>query len=231
MLLNALPETDRAQLLSQLTPVEFAANQTLVLPDSASPHSYFIERGFVSAIIRVADTSMDVGLIGPEGMVGVPTLLGSEVTPYLIVVRQPVRALGIGIGALQTLMRRSMPLNDLVIRYVQAATAQVIYNSFASAHSHVGARVARWLLMAHDRSDGDTVGVTHTNLSTSVGVQRSGVTYALQDFESVQAIRTARGSVTIVDREKLKAVAGPAYGPAEAAYRALIPPLLSDPTP
>lgn len=227
MLLNVLPEADRAQLMAHLTPVAFAANQRLLLPDPGSPRSYFIERGFVSAIIRVAETSMDVGMIGREGMVGVPTLLGSEVAPYLIVAREPVSALSIGIGDLQTLMRQSLPLNDLVIRYVQAATAQVIYNSFASAHSHVGARVARWLLMAHDRSDGDVIGVTHANLSASVGVQRSGVTHALQDFESMRAIKAARASVTIVAREKLEAVAGPAYGPAEAAYRTLIPASLS----
>lgn len=223
VLLRALPAEEFGRLRPLLTSTAFPVGHELEMPGSSAPSTYFIESGFVSAIIRAGSVRMDVGLIGREGMIGVPTLLGSDVSPYAVVVRHPLTALRVGVPDLQAAMRDSRAFGDLVIRYVQAATAQVMYNSLASAHLNVPARVARWLLMAHDRSGGDAITVTHAILSASVGVQRSGVTLALQDFERMKALRTARGSITITSRERLMAVVGPAYGPAEAAYRYLIP--------
>lgn len=223
VLLRALSAEELARLRPFLTSATFPVGHELAMPSASAPSTYFIESGYVSAIIQAGSVRMDVGLIGREGMIGVPTLLGSDVSPYAVVVRHPLTALRVGISDLQAVMRDSRAFGDLVIRYVQAATAQVMYNALASAHLNVPARVARWLLMADDRSGGDAITVTHAILSASVGVQRSGVTLALRDFERMNAIRTARGSITITSREQLMALVGPAYGPAEAAYRYLIP--------
>lgn len=228
LFLRALAPEDHERLKPLLQPVVFPVGHELAMPSANAPSTYFIERGFVSAIIRAGDIRMDVGLIGREGMVGVPTLLGSDVSPYTVIVRHPVTALCVGVPELQDALRDSRAFSDLVIRYVQAATAQVMYNALASAHLTVAARVARWLLMAHDRSENDEITVTHKVLSTSVGVQRSGVTLALQDFESAGALKTARSSIRITSREWLLSLVGPAYGPAEAAYRYLIPAPTSD---
>ena len=104
---------------------------------------------------------------------------------------------------------------------MQAGVAQLAHTAFANAQLNIPQRLARWILMAHDRIDGDTLQITHGVLSDALGVRRPGVTLALHELEGEQAIRSRPRALTILDREKLESRCHGSYGPAERAYQAL----------
>jgi CRP-like cAMP-binding protein len=118
----------------------------------------------------------------------------------------------------------SVTLRELLLRYVQTLLIQTAQSAVANARYQIEARLARWLLMCHDRVEGDEIALTHEFMAMMIGAQRSGVTVALHILEGAAMIRSKRGRVIILDREKLEDLAGDSYGPAEAEYRRLIAP-------
>lgn len=139
-------------------------------------------------------------------------------------IRHSGQACGVEIDTLRKIMTTHRPIGALMPRYVQAGAAQIIDSSFAKGHLTVPGRLARWLLMAHDRIDGDTLTLTHETLAAALGSKRPGITTALHQLEGDVALRSKRNEITIRDRDKLAAAAGPAYGPAERADASLIGP-------
>jgi CRP-like cAMP-binding protein len=125
------------------------------------------------------------------------------------------------IAAIET----SATLRQVMLRYVKTLLVQVGQCAVANARELLEARLARWLLMCHDRVDGDEIAVTHKFLSVMIAAQRSGVTLALHILEGAGTIRSRRGIVVIQDRGKLEEMAGSSYGVDEAEYRRLIGPL------
>jgi hypothetical protein len=131
-------------------------------------------------------------------------------------------------------MEQSSPLRALLKRYVQTFIVQLAHGivchvhhqvEVCHVHHQVEARVARWLLMCHDRIDGDEIMLTHDFISMMVGAQRTSITVSLHILEGVGMIRAQRARVTITDRAKLEDIAGEAYGLPEAEYRRLLGPL------
>ena len=220
-LLCALAPDDLDAVRPHLTPVELPSGLTVSLPGPG--HAiYFIETGFLSIILPVGSLDTEVGIVGREGMLGVPAALGSDTMPYRAVVRHGGHALSISVDAFRRVAATRPAIGALVLRFVQAEIAQLAYTSFANAYLSVPGRLARWLLMAHDRIDGETLALTHDVLSFGLGVQRPRVTVSLHDLEGGHMIRSDRGKLTIRDRSKLEAFVGDCYGPAEAAYALLI---------
>lgn len=220
-LLRSLAPDDLDALRFHLTPVELPSGTNVTLPGPG--HAiHFIETGFLSIILPVGSLDTEMGLVGREGMLGVPAALGSDTTPYRAIVRHPGRALCVPIDTFRRIAAARPAIGGLVLRFVQAEIAQLAYTSFANAYLSVPGRLARWLLMAHDRIDGETLTLTHDVLSFGLGVQRPRVTVSLHDLEGGQMIRSDRGKLTIRDRSKLEAFVGDCYGPAEAAYAQLI---------
>jgi len=113
-------------------------------------------------------------------------------------------------------------LHRHLLRFVQAFTVQVAQTALSNGSYTLEERLARWLLMCHDRVDGDVLSTTHEFLSIMLGVRRPGVTEALHILEGAHVIRAERGLVTVLDRAKLEQVAGESYGVAEAEYARLM---------
>ena len=113
----------------------------------------------------------------------------------------------------------------MLLRFVHIFMSQTAHTALVNGRSIVVERLARWLLMCQDRIDGDEVTITHDFLSTMLGVRRSSVTDALHLLESNQLIKAERGRIKILNREKLEATAGSAYGVPEAEFRRLLGPL------
>ena len=220
-LLRSLAPDDLEALRPHLTSVELPPGTTVSLPGPGQA-IHFIETGFLSIILPVGSVNTEMGLVGREGMLGVPAVLGSDVRPYAAMVRHRGSALRIPAEAFRHVAATRPSIGALVLRFVQAEIAQLAYTSFANAYLSVPGRLARWLLMAHDRIDGDTLTLTHDVLSFGLGVQRPRVTVSLHDLEGGHMIRSDRGKLTIRDRSKLEAFVGDSYGPAEAAYAQLI---------
>lgn len=222
-LLRTLSSDDLALLRPRLRRLELAAREVLVPCGAELERIYFVETGLVSVIMQGGTTRLEVGMIGPEGFVGASTvILGSRTSPYEHTVQIGGWALAIDLPDLHAAMERSESLRRHLFRFVQAELFQARQTAFVNASFGIETRLARWLLMCHDRVEGDELLLTHEVLALMLGAQRSGVTLAVQSLEGAGYIRARRGRITITDRDRLRAAAGGSYGPAEAAYRCLM---------
>ncbi|GEP04333.1 hypothetical protein MOX02_23710 [Methylobacterium oxalidis] len=149
-------------------------------------------------------------------------LLGSGTTPHEYFVQMAGEALRMEAQALCAAVERSPSLRRLLLRYVHTLMIQGAQTAYANAAINLEGRLARWLLMCHDRSDGDELVLTHEFLSMMLGVQRAGITLAIQNLEGAGRIRARRRRIQVLDREKLEALTNGSYGVPEAEYGRLI---------
>jgi len=223
-LLLALSDSDFALLQPHLKRVELHLRQTLVEPGQPIEHVYFLEGGICSIVAtEEGGQEVEAGLFGREGMSATAILLGSSTSPHRSVMQvNGNTALYLRAEQLQEACRASRSLHDLLLRFAHTLTVQAAETALANAHYTLSERLARWLLMCHDRIDGDDIGLTHEFMATMLGVRRSGVTVTLHTLEGLGAVRTRRSTVTIVDRRRLEEIAGASYGVAEGEYARLI---------
>ncbi|MFT8247157.1 Crp/Fnr family transcriptional regulator [Roseomonas sp. BN140053] len=212
-LLSALPADSLAQLWPQLTPVDLAFRQVLHLPEKPITAVYFLETAWVSMIATLEDgDAAEVGVIGYEGVAGIPVILGSDHDDLEAMVQCPGDALSIGTTALQEAMDADRVLRHLLLRYVLVHHGQVARTAACNGHHYTEQRLARWLLIAHDRSCGDDFPMTHELLGMMLAVRRAGVTVAAGSLQKAGLIRYERGRITITDRAGLENVSCECYG-------------------
>ncbi|MHC2021434.1 Crp/Fnr family transcriptional regulator [Methylobacterium sp. CM6247] len=222
-LLKAMSAEDFARLQTQLEPLDLPAGQSLTKPNARTDHLYFMEAGIASITAEGTNGRVEVGIIGCEGVVGAtPVLLGADRVPYDHFVQMPGSALRIRADVVSAAADESPSLRKLLLRYILTEMVQVRQTAFINATHEIEARLARWLLMCHDRTDGDELLLKHEFLSMMLGVRRSGVTLAMQHLEGAGRIRAKRGRVTVINRELLEEIADGAYGTPEAEYARLI---------
>jgi CRP-like cAMP-binding protein len=222
LLAMLLPEDFRL-LETQLEPVPLPLRSCLIEPNTPIEHVYFLEQGIASNVaVLPHGRRIEVAVIGREGLSGTPILLGTDRTPHECFIQVPGTGLRIGTDDLRRAVTASVSLQQHLLRYVQALTLQTAQTALANGCCKVEERLARWLLMCHDRVDGDGLSTTHEFLSVMLGVRRTGVTEMLKVFEDRGLISTQRGQVTVLDRVGLEGVAGDSYGVPEAEYSRLI---------
>jgi CRP-like cAMP-binding protein len=221
-LLASLSSEDFASLRPYLEPVSLDTRQVLIEPNTPIAHVYFPEAGMSSVTNNSSGGKIEVGVVGREGMVGLPIVLGIDRTPYEHFMQIGGHGWRIAVQELEEAMAQSSSLHRHLLRYVQASHVQVSETAFANANSDVEARLARWLLMCHDRVEDDDIPLTHEFIAMMLGVRRPGVTVALHVLEGMQVIRAKRGLITVLDREKLEELADEAYGLSETEYTRLM---------
>ena len=222
-LLRALTAEDFALLAPHLEPVVTQLREYFVTANEPVKDCYFPETGFVSVVTAHDGREIEVGLIGREGLVGaVPVMLEDDRSPYVSYVQMSGTVLGIPTPILLDAVERSRSLRRVLLRYVHTFMMQVAQTAYAQGTLGLESRLARWLLMCHDRVDGDELALTHEFLSIMLGVQRAGVTLALQNLEGAGRIKGRRKRILILDREPLKALTNGVYGVPEAEYQRLI---------
>jgi CRP-like cAMP-binding protein len=233
LLLRAISSDDLALLKPHLVRVELEREQTLVAANEPIKHVYFPEGGIASIVSDMEETGpTEVGLFGCEGMSGVSAILGSDVSPNKTFMQvDGATALCIELSQLRAAIAQSPTILAVFLKYVQTLLVQVTHSAVTNAHHRMEARLARWLLMCHDRVEGDDIPLTHRFMSMMITAQRSGVTVTLHILEGGGAIRSTRGMVTIRSRERLEEIAGEAYGAPEAEYSRLIAPFGRSSTP
>lgn len=217
-LLAAMSPSDFALLEPHLERVELKIREFLHRAGDKLTHVTFIEEGIVSTRAETEEGRFEVGMNGFEGVCGLGALLGVDTSTHSNMVQASGRGFNIPVAQLQTAMDQSRTLRALLPRYVHAYTVQVSQTAFANAGYDLEARLARWILMTHDRMEVDELSLTHEFLAAMLGTRRSGVTIAVQTLEGNGMIRAKRGRVTVLDRGKLKELAGEAYGLAEREY-------------
>lgn len=225
LLLNTLGEEVRNRLLAKMERIDLHRERVLAEIGQPIDTVYFPEGGVVSVIAHGDQVRTELGLIGLEGMVGVSALLGADRSPFKSFVQvNGATALQIEAGALRAAFEDSPKLRRMVLAYAHAFMVQLSFAIVSCAEPMMEARLARWLLMCHDRSPGDQIALTHEFMATMISAQRSGVTISLHSLEGAGMIRSTRGLVPILDRAKLEELAGTSYGQPEAEYRQLIAP-------
>jgi len=226
-LLGALSGEDLELLKPHLTRVNLAPRQVLVAPNEAIEHVYFPEGGIASIVSVMAQSGRtETGIFGREGVSATCLLLGTDRSPHETFVQvDGSTALRIDTDRYLAAVQQSESLRTMLLRYVQTVLVQAAQSTATNAHHRIEARLARWLLMCHDRIDGDEIALTHEFMGMMISAERSGVTITLHILEGAGMIRSTRGLVTIRDREKLEELAGDSYGVPEAEYRHLIGPL------
>jgi CRP-like cAMP-binding protein len=187
------------------------------------PSSMFLfPEGGIIATMAVDGVRTEVGMVGREGMVGLSTILGGSELFESIVQVDGATALAIPADVLMTQHARSPALRQLMSHYLLHSMLQLSFSIVSRSNQMMEARLARWLLMCHDRMPADEIPVTHEFLATMISAQRSGVTVTLHLLEGEGLIRANRGRITIRDRAGLELLAGTTYGRAEATYSEFI---------
>lgn len=229
ILLQSLSAVDYALIAPYLERVPLQFNDVVGRANAAVETICFPESGVVSFSDLLADgEQIGIGIIGCEGAVGWPVLLGCEIATHEATVAVGGAALRIANAPLQEACRGSPTLNALLLRFVQSFIVQLGRTIVSNLVDPVERRLARWLLMNHDRLGGDEIDLTHQQIGVMLGVRRASVTDSLHLLEGEGLIRARRGHIAIRDRARLRQRAGESYGFAEAEYSRLIAPFGRD---
>jgi CRP-like cAMP-binding protein len=223
-LLAALGEPDRAGLLAVSELVGLRLGQVLLRTDRRSTHAYFPLDAIVSLGIGAAgqDRCLQVALVGPEGMVGVPLLLDSTASSLRAIVVKPGAGWRVAAAALGEQLRASEALRRVMQRFVLVSLAQLAQAAWCTRYHRLEARLARWLLMTQDRAPREPLFATHEELAATLGVRRAGVTRAAASLQERHLIAYRRGVLTLLDRAGLQAAACDCYAADCASYARLL---------
>ena len=221
-ILSCLSTADCDLIKKHLEPVEMPRLFVVETANKPITHIYFPIDGIVSMVANgPRDQRIEVGIIGRDGVSGHAVILGNDRSPNSVFMQLAGSGFRIEVDHLRAAMLESRSLHHSLMAYVQAFAAQASHTALANGRATLDARLARWLLMAHDRTDGDRLALTHELLSIMLGVQRPGVTLALQKMEIDGNIEIQRSVIVIKDRQGLKKAAKGFYGVPEAEQERL----------
>lgn len=221
-LLRLLPEEAFELLAPYLEPVDLPVKYSLVRPRQPIEHVCFIESGLASTVAESADgKSLEIRHIGFEGFAGYPVILAVDRTPNNTFMQVSGQGIRISTEAFLPVFE-NQAARELLLRYVHTCDLQSSHSALAAAQYNMHQRLARWLLMCHDRLEERDLPLTHEFLALMLGVRRSGVTDELHILEGLRAIKATRGNVHILDRDLLIEIAGGCYGVPEEEYERLI---------
>jgi CRP-like cAMP-binding protein len=192
-----------------------------VLSDLGLPtrYVYFPTVGFISLVTAInGRPTLEVGMVGREGMLGVELVLGVEAAPLHAVVQGAGAALRIGRTEFSRELVRSSSLQSGLNRYIYVTMMQLAAAASCLRFHQIGPRLARWLLMTQDRAHSDTFHITHEFLAYMLGVRRVGITTAASTLQRDGLIRYRRGEIQVLNRRGLKAAACGCYAADRDAY-------------
>jgi CRP-like cAMP-binding protein len=211
-ILAALPKAEISRLAAHLAPLNMPKGKPLINPDEESTYAYFLETGLASVVIEMANgNTVETSVIGNEGLVGIPGVLGTKSSPTRTFIQIPGAGYRIKTARLQEEFERSGALRKLINRYVQAHLVQTAQTAACNRLHDIEQRLARWLLICHDRMESNTFTITHEFLGHMLGTPRSTVTLAAGILHKAGLLDYSRGKVDIRDREGLELAACECY--------------------
>jgi CRP-like cAMP-binding protein len=223
LLISQLSDHDLADLLPLLEPVELPRDFVLFHYNQPIEYYYFIEDGIGSMVAVSPDgRKVEAGLVGREGLAPVAAAFGTRSMRLECMMQVAGHGQRIDSDDLTALLVTARGVHALLLRFAHAQLIQTSYTNLSNATHRVDKRLARWILMCHDRVDGDEIALTHDFIAMMLGVRRSSVTETLPILEGHQLIRSERGLVIVRNRADLQRFAGDAYGIPEAEYEQLM---------
>lgn len=221
-ILNSLSRGDFSLLEPHLETIDLPLRKPLEKPNKRIEHIYFPESGFASVVANGSGSRIiEVGIAGREGMTGLAVVMGTDRTPHETFIQHQGAGQRITAAKLREGIAQSATLHRSFLLYAHAFGVQTAHTAMANGRSKIEERLARWLLMAHDRLDGDELVLTHEFLALMLGVRRPGVTAALSVLERDGLIGAHRRVISIIDRKRLEKRSNGAYGAPEAEFRRL----------
>jgi CRP-like cAMP-binding protein len=203
-ILASLPDADFRLLEPHFVSVQLKVPKQLEAPNKRIDQIYFIESGFASVVANGSGRPMEVGIIGREGMTGLSVLMGFDRPRNETYIQLTGTGLRIAVAQLRHAIGQSIALHRSLLRYGYAFHIQITQTLFANGRGAVEARLARWLLLAHDRAEGDELHLTHEFLGIMLGVRRASVTDTLRTLAKDDLVALKRSTITVLDRKALQ---------------------------
>jgi len=212
-LLDALPKIEYQRLLPGLEQVTLRFAEVLYEPGAGIQHVYFPNDSVVSLLAAVADRStLEVGIVGNEGVAGISVFMGVETSPYRAIVQGAGTAMRMKASVMREESEGAGPLRRLLLLYAHSLLTQASQSAACNRFHMVDARLARWLLMSGDRLGTDEFLLTQEFISDMLGVRREGVSRAAGVLQKSALINYSRGHIKILDRAGLEAASCACYG-------------------
>lgn len=212
-ILTELHDAEFARLMPLLEPVTLSAGERLVDAGEATRFVYFPENSIITSHADMQEgKSVEVGMVGLEGLAGLPALLGARPPAHSLSVAVAGSALRVRKDEFERELEKSDSLRQLLFAYAGEYLTQVAQRSACAVLHRLEQRFAVWLLLLADRLDTDTIEMTQERIAQHLGVRRAGITVVAGEMQSVGAISYMRGSLRIVDRQVLEMLACECYG-------------------
>jgi CRP-like cAMP-binding protein len=218
-ILAGLSPRQSKRLQSQLKPVSLTFGQVLYEPGNTIRYVYFPTNCLISLLTSVDKRrSLEVGMVGNEGMAGMPFILGMGVSGVRAIVQGAGGALQMAAGAFRVEFERNPALQEALYRYMYALMAQISQTAACNRFHEAEPRLARWLLMTRDRVMSDDFLLTHAFLAHMLGMRREGVTEAASALKRRKLIDYRRGEIQILNLKGLKAASCTCYQIVQTAF-------------
>jgi CRP-like cAMP-binding protein len=223
MLLAALPSVVRQRLTGDRAPIDLVVSEILSEAGDRIRHVYFPIDAFISLITPARGRGqLEIGLVGCEGMLGVPLLLGVNSSPLRAMVQGSGRAWRVDAAVLQQELATNADLRAALNRYLYVFLAQLMQTATCTRFHRIEARLARWLLMTRDRAHSEHFHITHEFLALMLGVRRVGVTSAASALQRRGTIRYRRGDISVLDVRGLERAACACYAIDKQIYARIL---------
>ena len=218
-LLDSLPCGERQRFIAGCESVDLAFAEVLYAVGGRLSHVYFPTGSFISLIMPIdASATLEVGMVGNEGVFGIPLALGADVSPVRAVVQGAGTALRMEAATFRRELARSPALQRKIDHYVLVQLSQLAQTAACTRFHVVETRLARWLLMTQDRAHANKFHVTQEFLGCMLGVRRVGITKAARALQTRNLIHYTRGDITVLDRRGLKAASCSCYQADQESY-------------
>jgi CRP-like cAMP-binding protein len=223
-LLADMDPEDLARIEPHLRHVDLPVTTDLEKAGQKVEYLYFLERGIASVVASNAKgRQIEIGLIGREGVTGFPILLGDSVSSHSTYMQIGGAGHKVPASVISDALKYSPRLREQLARFAHTLMIQTAHTALANGRANILERLSRWILMAHDRVEGNVLPITHVFLSLMLGVRRAGVTLALHELEGRKLIRATRGQITVLDRAGIEQMTNGFYGQPELEYARLHP--------
>lgn len=212
-LIAKLEDGERQRLLAECDPVDMIFGEILCEAGQSIEHVYFPLSGFISMVVTLNPHGpLEMGLVGNEGMLGATLTLGIDDAPMRAVVQGSGSALRIDRPGFQRAFGPGSALRCVLDRYLYVLMTQLTQNAACTVFHEIEPRLARWLLMTHDRAHSNQFFLTHEYLGNMLGVRRSGISIAAEALKAKHLIEYSRGEISVLDRKGLEHASCECYG-------------------
>jgi len=222
-ILASISQDEYKILFSNLEYVSLISGQIIYKQDQKIDYVYFPLHSMISLVSTLLNkATIEVGLIGNEGLIGLPVFLGGNYATNDTIVQIPDSAMRLGADIFLAESRRPGELQRILLLYTQARLTQISQNAVCKCHHSINQQLATWLLFVHTSVDQDELPLTQKFISQMLGVRRASVTEVAQKFQKAGVIRYTRGSITILSRDLLRSMSCECYDVVKGEFKRLL---------